>query len=130
MRARGRPPRRRAAPRARAKPLAKPALPIGDDGVTQRDALPPALPRARSPTAPQVAQHEIVESKPDAPRYDLRMAAPFDGLSRFVASFDLDACSDLEHQHIPCARARRRARRRRARAPVAARAPPPPRADA
>ncbi len=43
----------------------------------------------------------MVESKPDNAPEDLRVAAPWPALADFCASFDLDACDDMAHHHVP-----------------------------
>lgn len=48
-----------------------------------------------------VAEHTVVESKPDNVLEDLRVASPWPELSDFCASFDLAACDDLTHRHVP-----------------------------
>ena len=43
----------------------------------------------------------MVESKPDTVMDDLRVATPWPELAEFCAGFDLAACDDLTHRHVP-----------------------------
>jgi len=43
----------------------------------------------------------VVESKPDTVLDDLRVTAPWPELAEFCAGFDLAACDDLTHRHVP-----------------------------
>ena len=49
----------------------------------------------------QLAQHEIVESKPDSDPYDLRIANPFPELVEYCSHFALDEMESMEHGHTP-----------------------------
>jgi len=49
----------------------------------------------------QYRNHEIIESKPDGRRYDLRLIEPFPALISFCESFDLTALNEYEHAHVP-----------------------------
>ncbi|KAF0685585.1 Aste57867_22553 [Aphanomyces stellatus] len=49
----------------------------------------------------QVPEHTIINSKPDAPWHDLRIAQPFPELDDFASSFDLATLDSHEHAHVP-----------------------------
>jgi|APGre2960657444_1045066.scaffolds.fasta_scaffold00678_4 amyloid beta precursor protein binding protein 1 len=46
-------------------------------------------------------EHTVVESKPDNVPDDLRVAAPWPELLDFCAGFQLAACDDVTHKHVP-----------------------------
>ena len=48
-----------------------------------------------------VPEHTIVESKPDNPPDDLRLAEPFEELVKYVDSFDLTSMDSTDHSHTP-----------------------------
>ncbi|KDO21711.1 hypothetical protein SPRG_21242 [Saprolegnia parasitica CBS 223.65] len=49
----------------------------------------------------QVPNHTIVDSKPDAPFHDLRIAEPFPELLSFANEFNLETMNSHEHGHVP-----------------------------
>ncbi|OQR80791.1 SUMO-activating enzyme (SAE) [Achlya hypogyna] len=49
----------------------------------------------------QAPNHTIVDSKPDAPWHDLRIAEPFPELLSFANEFNLEAMNSHEHGHVP-----------------------------
>lgn len=49
----------------------------------------------------QLKEHDIIESRPEADRFDLRIANPFPDLVSYCDSIDLDSLSSIEHSHIP-----------------------------
>lgn len=49
----------------------------------------------------QLKEHDIIESRPEADRFDLRIANPFPDLVSYCDTIDLDALSSIEHSHIP-----------------------------
>ncbi|KIY97632.1 NEDD8-activating enzyme E1 regulatory subunit [Monoraphidium neglectum] len=50
-----------------------------------------------------MAEHTVVESKPDTQVDDLRLVRPWPALAAFAASFDLAALDDAHHKHVPYA---------------------------
>jgi len=48
-----------------------------------------------------VAEHAVIETKPDSEFGDLRLADPFPELQRFVKSIDIDSLDDAAHAHVP-----------------------------
>ena len=48
-----------------------------------------------------VPEHTIVEAKPDNAQDDLRLAEPFDDLSKYASSFDFDKMDSTDHSHTP-----------------------------
>ncbi|GLE09370.1 hypothetical protein PINS_up020979 [Pythium insidiosum] len=49
----------------------------------------------------QVAEHTILDSKPDPPLHELRLSRPFPALQQYVDSFDLAQLSTIDHAHVP-----------------------------
>ncbi|ETV73618.1 hypothetical protein, variant [Aphanomyces astaci] len=49
----------------------------------------------------QIPNHTIIDSKPDTPFHDLRLASPFPELQQFAASFDLAKLNAHEQSHVP-----------------------------
>ena len=76
---------------------------IVDDSATMRKIIMRGIRQAGIDNAEFKEAGDGVEglAAVDGAQFDLRMAEPFDGLRRFVDGFDLDAMSDLEHQHTP-----------------------------
>lgn len=50
-----------------------------------------------------VAEHPVVESKPDSVVDDLRLADPWSELSQYVDAIDLHSLDDQSHSHLPYA---------------------------
>ena len=48
-----------------------------------------------------LAEHTIVESKPDTQVDDLRVARPWPELVAHAAAYDVDALDDGAHKHVP-----------------------------
>jgi amyloid beta precursor protein binding protein 1 len=49
----------------------------------------------------QARQHDIIESKPDARLWDLRIANSFKELDDFALTFNLDTLEPVDHKHVP-----------------------------
>ncbi|KAJ0392504.1 hypothetical protein P43SY_006565 [Pythium insidiosum] len=49
----------------------------------------------------QVAEHTILDSKPDPPLHELRLSRPFPALQTYVDGFDLPQLSTIDHAHVP-----------------------------
>lgn len=49
----------------------------------------------------QTKQHDIVESKPDAKLWDLRIANSFKELEDYANSFNMDELEPVDHKHVP-----------------------------
>lgn len=45
--------------------------------------------------------HQVVESHPDSYHEDLRLDCPFEGLSQFMSTIDLDELDNTEHSNVP-----------------------------
>jgi amyloid beta precursor protein binding protein 1 len=50
---------------------------------------------------PCVAEHRVVESRPDSEVHDLRLDAPWPELERAARGVELDELGDAEHSHVP-----------------------------
>ena len=48
-----------------------------------------------------VQEHIIEDAKPENPVWDLRLDKPWPELLEFCKSFQLDACDDVAHSHVP-----------------------------
>ena len=48
-----------------------------------------------------MAEHPVIESKPDSAVDDLRLANPWTQLAAYAASIDLATAEDHVHSHIP-----------------------------
>ena len=48
-----------------------------------------------------LAEHTVVEAKPEETDFDLRVAAPWPELDAWAHAFDLDALDDVAHKHVP-----------------------------
>lgn len=49
----------------------------------------------------QISCHNIIEGKPEAVKYDLRISNPFPALKQFIDSFVLDQLDDAQFGHVP-----------------------------
>lgn len=49
----------------------------------------------------QTRCHDVVESKPDIERWDLRLDRPFAALEDYCRSFNLAELDTMEHKHVP-----------------------------
>mmetsp|Transcript_26450 Transcript_26450/g.82520 ORF Transcript_26450/g.82520 Transcript_26450/m.82520 type:complete len:335 (-) Transcript_26450:1421-2425(-) len=49
----------------------------------------------------QLRRHEVVEAKPDAKHWDLRLADKWPELDEFCRSFDMGGLDDRAHRHVP-----------------------------
>ncbi|CCI49847.1 unnamed protein product [Albugo candida] len=49
----------------------------------------------------QVAQHIILDIKPDPPQFDLRLDCPFPTLLGFASQLNLSDLSSIDHAHVP-----------------------------
>lgn len=49
----------------------------------------------------QIENHNIIESKPDNERFDLRLSQPFPQLVDYCNTFDFDSLDSQQHSHIP-----------------------------
>jgi len=48
-----------------------------------------------------LAEHTVVEAKPEETDFDLRVAAPWPELDAWANAFNLDALDDVAHKHVP-----------------------------
>ena len=48
-----------------------------------------------------LAEHRVIESKPDNTVEDLRFHQPWTDLQDFADSIDLDSADDITHKHVP-----------------------------
>jgi amyloid beta precursor protein binding protein 1 len=49
----------------------------------------------------QLRDHDIIESRSDSDRFDLRIADPFDELLQYSDSIHMETLTSIEHCHIP-----------------------------
>jgi amyloid beta precursor protein binding protein 1 len=49
----------------------------------------------------QVHDHEVVESKKDGDKFDLRISNAFEELKVFCDNINMDELDSMEHSHVP-----------------------------